>query len=89
MADILERIQNPLSRAATAAVMGASVATILTGGVLGLSRLDASLVNRLSVYLGIGGAGVGAVYGCTVTPASKPHTRLEPDASETSKKSEN
>lgn len=68
MADILERIHNPLARSATAAVMGASAALMLTGGVLGLSKLDARLVNRLSVYAGFAGLGVGAVFGAAVSP---------------------
>jgi len=68
MADMLERIPNPLARSLTAALMGASAATILTGGLLGLSNLEAQRVNRLAVYSGMGGAIAGGIFGGLVKP---------------------
>lgn len=63
MADILERTPNPLWRSTQAALMGASATAILTGGLLGLTRIDDQLVNRLAVYGSALGAGAGAVFG--------------------------
>jgi ferredoxin-NADP reductase len=68
MADILERIPNPVARSLTAALMGASAATILTGGLLGLSKLEDQRVNQLAVYTGIAGAIAGAVFGGMIKP---------------------
>ncbi|MGF1522829.1 MAG: 2Fe-2S iron-sulfur cluster-binding protein [Leptolyngbyaceae cyanobacterium] len=70
MADILERIQNPLARSVTSGLMGASAATIVTGGLLGLSQLEDPLANKISVYAGLAGLGIGAVYGGTVKPTA-------------------
>ena len=70
MADILERIHNPLARSATAALMGASAVTIVTGGVLGLTQLEGRLIHKLSAYAALAGAGVGVVFGgVAVKPA--------------------
>ncbi|MEL6381082.1 MAG: 2Fe-2S iron-sulfur cluster-binding protein [Cyanobacteria bacterium J06626_18] len=74
MSDILERIQNPLARSVTSALMAASAATIVTGGLLGLSQLEDPLVNKFSVYAGLAGLGVGAVFGGTVNPAAAKKT---------------
>ena len=76
MTDILERIQNPLARSITSALMGASAATIVTGGLLGLTQLNGSdsQVNKFSVYAGLAGLGIGAILGGTVKPASAKKT---------------
>lgn len=63
MADILERTQNPFWRSTQAALIGASATAILAGGLLGLTRIDDRIVNRLAVYGSALGAGVGAVFG--------------------------
>ncbi|MGD1941226.1 MAG: 2Fe-2S iron-sulfur cluster-binding protein [Leptolyngbyaceae cyanobacterium] len=68
MADILERIQNPLLRSVTGAVIGASAATMVTGGLLGLSKLDSTRVNQLSLYAGVAGAAIAAVWGGVSKP---------------------
>lgn len=74
MADILERISNPLARSATSALMGASAAAILTGGLLGLTaiedRSDTVItafedlsVHRLGTYAAVAGAIAGGAFG--------------------------
>ncbi|NER79156.1 MAG: 2Fe-2S iron-sulfur cluster binding domain-containing protein [Leptolyngbya sp. SIO1D8] len=67
MADILERIQNPLARSITSALMGASAATIVVGGLLGFAPLEGRK-HRLSTYATLLGAGAGALFGVTVKP---------------------
>ncbi|MGF1457412.1 MAG: 2Fe-2S iron-sulfur cluster-binding protein [Leptolyngbyaceae cyanobacterium] len=69
--DILERIPNPVTRSLTAAVMGASAATVLTSGLLGLSKLDKQFVNQAAIYTGIAGAAIGAGFGSVVKPQVK------------------
>ncbi|MGD1928398.1 MAG: 2Fe-2S iron-sulfur cluster-binding protein [Leptolyngbyaceae cyanobacterium] len=68
MADILERIQNPLLRGVTGAVMGASAATMITSGLLGLSKLESPRVHQLSLYAGVAGAAIAAVWGGVSKP---------------------
>ncbi|MEM6433695.1 MAG: 2Fe-2S iron-sulfur cluster-binding protein [Cyanobacteria bacterium P01_D01_bin.115] len=68
MADILERIQNPLLRGVTGAVMGASAATMVTSGLLGLSKLESPRVHQLSLYAGVAGAAIAAVWGGVSKP---------------------
>ncbi|NEQ44079.1 MAG: 2Fe-2S iron-sulfur cluster binding domain-containing protein [Leptolyngbya sp. SIOISBB] len=68
MADILGRTPNPLLRSLSAAIMGASAATILTGGILGLSKLEKQQVNQWAMSAGLGGAVVGSVFGGFVKP---------------------
>ncbi|MEM6445803.1 MAG: 2Fe-2S iron-sulfur cluster-binding protein [Cyanobacteria bacterium P01_D01_bin.123] len=63
MADILERIHNPVLRAATSALMGASAATILTSGILALTDIDDGRVHRLAVLSGGVGVVLGAAFG--------------------------
>lgn len=77
MADILERIRNPLLRATTAALMGASAVTIVAGGILGFTSLEKALIHRLSLYGGGAGAVLGALAGLAgVRPvAAKPTTQ--------------
>ncbi|MEO0985516.1 MAG: 2Fe-2S iron-sulfur cluster-binding protein [Cyanobacteria bacterium J06639_14] len=78
MTDILERIQNPLARSITSALMGASAATILTGGILGLTQLEDSVINKLSVYAGIAGIGLGAIWGgAAVKPTATQKVKAE------------
>jgi ferredoxin-NADP reductase len=77
MVDILARIPNPLTRSATSALMGASAATILTGGLLGLTAMADRTVYRLGTYAALVGAAAGAVAGAalgggTVTPKAPP-----------------
>ncbi|MEL6401123.1 MAG: 2Fe-2S iron-sulfur cluster-binding protein [Cyanobacteria bacterium J06626_4] len=68
MADILERIQNPLLRSVTGAVMGASAATMVTSGLLGFSKLESPRVHQLSLYAGVAGAAIAAVWGGVSKP---------------------
>lgn len=76
MVDILERIPNLIARSATAAIMGASAATILTGGLLGLSKMESRTVHKSSLYAGFAAAGIGAIWGATVSP-SRAESRSE------------
>lgn len=63
MADWLERTHNPLWRSTQAALMAAAATAILTGGLLGLTKIDDRWVNRLAIYGALLGAGTGTVYG--------------------------
>lgn len=74
MADVLDRFQNPLARGCTAAVMGASAAAIVSGGLLGLTLLEDRWVHRISTYAALAGAGVGALLGVVaVKPVKQQH----------------
>lgn len=63
MADILERIHHPILRAVTAAVMGAAAVTVITSGILGLTRAEKAWIHRLSISGGAAGAVLGALWG--------------------------
>ena len=81
MPDILERIPNPLTRSAASALMGASAATIISGGLLGFSSLESRQVNRLSVCAGAAGAVAGVIFGLGgVKPALAASRSASPQA---------
>lgn len=63
MVGILSETQNPWWRSAQAALMGASSATIVAGGLLGLTKIEEQLVHRFTIYSMVLGAGAGAVLG--------------------------
>ena len=80
MADILERIPNPMIRSAVAAVMGASAATMMTGGLLGFTQLESRLAHKISVYAGLAGVGIGAIVGGVIVKPAAAKTATQPTA---------
>ncbi|MEM0981098.1 MAG: 2Fe-2S iron-sulfur cluster-binding protein [Cyanobacteria bacterium P01_H01_bin.58] len=81
MADVLDRFQNPLARGCAAALIGASAASIVSGGLLGLTLLEDRWVHRISTYAALAGAGVGAVLGiAAIRPVQRKSARTEIEA---------
>ena len=78
MTDILERIPNPVVRSVASALMGGSAATMIVGGLLGFTQFESRLTHRISVYAGLAGIGVGAVFGGAIVKPKAAQTAAQP-----------
>ncbi|MEO0852518.1 MAG: FAD-binding oxidoreductase [Cyanobacteria bacterium J06648_11] len=70
MSDILERIAHPVARGATSALMGAAAASIVTGGLLGLTEIENARVHHLAAIAAGAGLVLGAGYGAVGVKAT-------------------